>query len=156
MVRSGNAHHTWLAARGETGGGGGGRDTLEGAVMPSLLIVASMTVTEVTTRIGVVGVGTLLALLFIGRTGTTLQPNSGRRDGEKLVVVASGLSVHRATQKTLPARSRWAIWLNRRPTTIVARVGSLGVVAGVAGLAIGIGLSLVLIVVLNAMNLGAN
>ena len=146
MVKSGSAHHTRCVMREETGGGGGGRGTLESAVMLSSLVVASMTVTEVTTRITIVVVVALAALFLVGRSGfidlgTGRNSRSGSRRFE-----------YRAT--TTP-RNAAARWLAARPSTKAARIASLGVVAIVGGAALGIGASLLLVVALNATSNGA-
>lgn len=132
--------------REETGGGGGGRGTLESAVMLSSLVVASMTVTEVTTRIAIVGVVTLAALFLIGRSG--IATSSSGRIGQS----RRARFTYRAA--TSP-RATAARWLDARPSTKAARVVSLGVVAVVGGAAVGIGASLLLVVALNATGSGA-
>ena len=158
MVKSGSAHHTRCVMREETGGGGGGRGTLESAVMLSSLVVASMTVTEVTTRITVVGVVALAALFLVGRSGF-IDLGNGRSSQS-----GSGRFVYRATtygtaenpsRATPTPRSAAAKWLAARPSTKAARIVSLGVVAVVGGAALGIGASLLLVVALNATSNGA-
>ena len=146
MVKSGSAHHTRCVMREETGGGGGGRGTLESAVMLSSLVVASMTVTEVTTKIAIVGVVTLAALFHIGRSGITSSSNS------RISQADNGRFTYRAAT---PPRTTAARWLAARPTTKAARIVSLGVVAVVGGAALGIGASLLLVVALNATGSGA-
>ena len=146
MVKSGSAHHTRCVMREETGGGGGGRGTLESAVMLSSLVVASMTVTEVTTRIAIVGVVTLAALFLIGRSG--IATSSSGRIGQP----SNGRFTYRPA--TSP-RATAARWLAARPSTKAARIASLGVIAIVGGAALGIGASLLLVVALNATGSGA-
>ena len=146
MVKSGSAHHTRCVMREETGGGGGGRGTLESAVMLSSLVVASMTVTEVTTRIAIVGVVTLAALFLIGRSGVAGSSNS------RISQTDNGRFTYRAA--TSP-RTTAARWLAAQPSTKAARIASLGVIAIVGGAALGIGASLLLVVALNASGNGA-
>jgi hypothetical protein len=145
-VKSGSAHHTRCVMREETGGGGGGRGTLESAVMLSSLVVASMTVTEVTTRIATVGVVTLTALFIIGRSGIAGSSNGriNQTDNARFTYRAA------TSPRTTAAR-----WLAARPSTKAARIASLGVVAIVGGAALGIGASLLLVVALNATGSGA-
>ena len=151
MVNSGSAHHTRCVMREETGGGGGGRGTLEGAVMLSSLVVASMTVTEVTTRIAIVGVVTLTALFLIGRSG--IASSSNGRIGQP----SNGRFTYRAATSPRATAARWldARRLAAQPSTKAARIVSLGVVAVVGGAAVGIGASLLLVVALNATGSGA-
>ena len=158
MVKSGSAHHTRCVTRKEAGGGGGGRGTLESAVMLSSLVVASMTVTEVTTRITIVVVVTLAALFLVGRSGF-IDLGNGRNSRS-----GSGRFEYRATtngtaenpsRATTTPRSAAAKWLAARPSTKAARIASLGVVAIVGGAALGIGASLLLVVALNATSNGA-
>ena len=151
IVNSGSAHHTRCVTREETGGGGGGRGTLESAVMLSSLVVASMTVTEVTTRIAIVGVVALAALFLIGRSGIAVSSNG--RIGEP--------SNRRFTYRPATSlRDAAAIWitarrLDARPSTKAARIVSLGIIAIVSGATLGIGASLLLVVALNATGSGA-
>ena len=151
MVKSGSAHHTRCVMREETGGGGGGRGTLESAVMLSSLVVASMTVTEVTTRIAIVGVVTLAALFLIGRSGVAGSSNS------RISQTDNGRFTYRAATSPRTTAARWlaARRLAAPPSTKAARIVSLGVVAVVGGAALGIGVSLLLVVALNATGSGA-
>jgi hypothetical protein len=149
--------------RKEAGGGGGGRGTLESAVMLSSLVVASMTVTEVTTRITVVGVVALAALFLVGRSGF-IDLGNGRnsRSGSRRFVYrattnGTAENLSRATTTPRSAAAKWlaARRLAARPSTKAARIASLGVVAIVGGAALGIGASLLLVVALNATSNGA-
>ena len=151
MVNSGSAHHTRCVMREETGGGGGGRGTLESAVMLSSLVVASMTVTEVTTRIAIVGVVTLTALFLIGRSGIAVS-SSGRigQPSDRRFTYHPAMSPRATAARWLAARR-----LDARPSTKAARIASLGVIAIVGGAALGIGASLLLVVALNASGSGA-
>ncbi len=143
-MRIGSAHQTRRAAFAETGGGGGGRGTLEVAVMSSSLVVASMTLTEVTTRIAIVGVVTMVALLVVGR----MRSADGHRGGR---------FASRTDSQSQPVpRSGMAQWFSQRSPTVVGRLGSLGVLAAIVGATLGIGLSLLLVAVLNATSSAAN
>ena len=166
MVKSGSAHHTRCVMREETGGGGGGRGTLESAVMLSSLVVASMTVTEVTTRIAIVGAVTLTALFLIGRSGIASssngrigQPSNGRFSyrptGNHTADNTTSGTVGITSRATVTPRTTAARWLAARTSTKAARIASLGVVAVVGGAALGIGASLLLVVALNAAGSGA-
>lgn len=127
-MSDGKAHHTRLAIARDIGGGGGGRGTLDGAVMPLSLGVASITVTEVTTRIVLVGGLALIGLLIIQRSATTY---SRHRDGNFVVM---NLADAGATQS---------------PAT---RVLALLLIALASGLALGIGSALALLALLNGLN----
>ena len=126
-VSDGKAHHTRLAIARDIGGGGG-RGTLDGAVMPLSLGVASITVTEVTTRIVLVGGLALIGLLIIQRSAATY---SRHRDGNFVVM---NLADADATQS---------------PAT---RVLALLLIALASGLALGIGSALALLALLNGLN----
>ncbi|MEY3615280.1 MAG: hypothetical protein RLZZ518_281 [Actinomycetota bacterium] len=144
-VNVGSAHHTRRELLDAGGGGGGGKDTLEGAVMPSMLVVASMTVTEVTTRIGLVGGVATIALLLIGRSGTS------RRDAVATSRVIGQSFAHRiAEQKAAPPTNRLLAMVSGRSRNAVTRLFSLGSLAVIGGVALGVGLSLALVVLLNA------
>lgn len=56
----------------------------------------------------------------------------------------------------LTQRLRNVSWLASRPNTVLTRGASLIVVGVLGGLALGIGLSLALVVLLNGMNSGLN
>ncbi|MFZ9076461.1 MAG: hypothetical protein ACO3JN_06250 [Ilumatobacteraceae bacterium] len=127
-MSDGKAHHTRLAIALDIGGGGGGRGTLDGAVMPLSLGVASITVTEVTTRIVLVGGLALIGLLIIQRSAATY---SRHRDGNFVVM---NLADAGATQS---------------PAT---RVLALLLIALASGLALGIGSALALLALLNGLN----
>ena len=114
--------------------------------MLSSLVVASMTVTEVTTRIAIVGVVTLVALFLIGRSGIAGSSNS------RISQTDNGRFTYRAA--TSP-RTTAARRLAAPPSTKAARIVSLGVVAVVGGAALGIGVSLLLVLALNATSNGA-
>lgn len=139
MVSNGSAHHTRREVPSEAGGGGG-RGTLEPAVTRSLLFMASMTVTEVTTRIAVVGVVSLLGLLFVARrprqTMTSLvqpEPTWGNRNSQLDLIVDY--------PRTKPFRA-----VGTRLTGLFATIAA-------AGITIGVVFSLVLVVLLNALSL---
>ena len=127
-MSDGKAHHTRLAIARDIGGGGGGRGTLDGAVMPLSLGVASITVTEVTTRIVLVGGLALIGLLIIQRSAATY---SRHRDANFVVM---NLTDAGATQS---------------PAT---RVLALLLIALASGLALGIGSALALLALLNGLN----
>ncbi len=127
-MSDGKAHHTRLAIARDIGGGGGGRGTLDGAVMPLSLGVASITVTEVTTRIVLVGGLALIGLLIIQRSAATY---SRHRDGNFVVM---NLADAGATQSS------------------ATRVLALLLIALASGLALGIGSALALLALLNGMN----
>jgi len=146
-VSRGSAHHTRRAAPRDASpnaaidsGGGGGRGTLEGAVVPSLLLMASMTVTEVTTRIALVGSTAVLGLLLVGRIWT---PTSRRRPSVATPYVA---------QITIkPAGSaRYRLARTRRQG---AGALALAATAVVSGLALGVLLSLGLVSFLNSVGI---
>ena len=143
-MRIGSAHQTRRAAFAETGGGGGGRGTLEVAVMSSSLVVASMTLTEVTTRIAIVGVVTMVALIVVGQMSNSDDYRSGR------------FTSRTGTPSQPVPRSGMAQWFSRRSPTVVGRLGSLGVLAAIVGATLGIGLSLLLVTVLSATSGAAN
>lgn len=153
----GSAHQIRLVAFTPIGGGGGGKDTLGSAVMPTLLFVASMTVTEVTTRIVVVGVVTLAGLFVMSRRSISMRPISVGSRGQPSF---SGKRQHFVTntpEHQIPnAQGGLAQLLFRRPVGFVARITSLGIIAVAAGLALGVGLSLALVTVLNALGSGAS
>jgi len=104
--------------------------------------MASMTVTEVTTRIALVGSTAVLGLLLVGRVWT---PTSRRRPSVATPYVA---------QFTIkPAGSaRYRLARTRRQS---AGALTLAATAVVSGLALGIALSLALLTALDALNLGA-
>jgi hypothetical protein len=150
-VSSGSAHHTRRDVE-PVGGGGGGRGTLGVAVMPSLLM-ASMTVTEVTTRIAVVGVVALVGLLLMSRASSRL---------------VSRVSSHHQRSSTMPsARTPARLRINDaavavidepskglRAQTLGTRLVGITITTVVAGVAAGIALSLVFLIGLNSLSLG--
>ena len=141
----GSAHQTRRSVLGDGGGGGGGKDTLEGAVMPSMLVVASMTVTEVTTRIGLVGGVALVALLLIGRMTA-----AGNVSVSTPRVVHHRFT-HQAAEPSVALPQRWsARLLSSRSSSAVTRLASLCGVSVISGIALGVGLSLLLVALLNA------
>lgn len=154
-MNSGNAHHTRRPDDCDAGGGGGGRDTLEVAVMPSLLVVASMSVTEVTTRTVLVVVLSLVGLILIQRSSlrSTRRHEFRNFETRQDAIVTSNLEVRASW---LTQRLRNVSWLASRPNTVLTRGASLIVVGVLGGLALGIGLSLALVVLLNGMNSGLN
>ncbi|MGA1169338.1 MAG: hypothetical protein ACO3V2_02910 [Ilumatobacteraceae bacterium] len=127
-MSDGKAHHTRLAIARDIGGGGGGRGTLDGAVMPLSLGVASITVTEVTTRIVLVGGLALIGLLIIQRSAATY---SRHRDGNFVVMNLADVG---ATQSS------------------ATRILALLLIALASGLALGIGSALALLALLNGLN----
>jgi hypothetical protein len=146
-VTSGSAHHTRRDGPSDAGGGGG-RGTLEGAVMPSLPLMVLMTVTEVTTRIAIVGMAGIVGLLLVSRARTPRRYVSvavgTRRFSQQLPaqVVPASLSVGRITL--------------RRSGTVSSRAVGLAVVTIAVGLAVGIGLSVALVAALGALGLGGS
>ena len=139
MVSNGSAHHTRREVPSEAGGGGG-RGTLEPAVTRSLLFMASMTVTEVTTRIAVVGAVSLLGLLFISRLP---------RQAMRLLVQPEPKWVNRRSQMDLIVD-----YPTTKPVRAVGtRLAGLLATIAAAGITVGVVLSLVLVVLLNALNL---
>ena len=119
--------------------------------MLSSLVVASMTVTEVTTRIAIVGVVTLTALFLIGRSGIA-SANNGR-----IGQPTNARFTYRPATSPRTTAARWlaARRLDAPPSTKAVRIASLGVIAIVGGAALGIGASLLLVVALNATGSGA-
>jgi hypothetical protein len=142
-VRSGSAHHTRRDVK-LAGGGGGGRGTLGVAVMPSLLM-ASMTVTEVTTRIAVVGVVALVGLFLVSRVSS---PHHGRatmpsaHTSARLRTNDDAVAVIDEPSKSLRAQ------------TFGTRLVGITITTVVAGVAAGIALSLVFLIGLNSLSLG--
>jgi len=140
MVSNGNAHHTRRAAT-RAGGGGGGRGTIEGTVVPSLPM-ASMTVTEVTSRITLVGAVSLLSLLWVAQAGVRGGKNSSKRGHVLDTKAAERSFVVEPTSS--PAK---------RLPGLGARALGLIITTVTAGAAIGIGLSLAFLAALNALRL---
>lgn len=122
--------------------------------MPSLLVVASMTVTEVTTRISIVGGLALIGLLFLMRNSTA----TNRRHGSTFVVVNKTESATASPTgfSWLSQHSGVARWLRSRPQTVASRSIVLIALAGVSGLALGVGLALALLALLNGLTSGLN
>jgi hypothetical protein len=123
-------------------------------MMPSLLVVASMTVTEVTTRIAIVGGLALIGLLFLMRNSTA----NNRHHGSTFVVVNRTESAT-ASPTGLPwlsQHSGMARWLRSRPRNVASRATFLLALAGVSGLALGVGLTLALLALLNGLTSGLN
>lgn len=141
MVSNGSAHHTRREVSSETGGGGG-RGTLEPAVTRSLLLMASMTVTEVTTRIAVVGVVSFAGLLFLHRFSAHESRAINDRSRHSFDIALRSESLE--PEDGVPsARLR------------AAAFASLLLAGAVSGLAIGLVVSLLLLVSLNAVDIGA-
>jgi len=111
-------------------------------IQASLLLMASMTVTEVTTRIALVGSTAVLGLLLIGRVWT---PTSRRRPSGATPFVAQITFKPAGSSRYHLARS------HRRGAGAL----TLAAMAVVSGLALGTALSLALLTALNALNLGA-
>lgn len=135
MVSIGNAHHTRRDARGVIGGGGGG-STLEGAVGLSMLLSASMTVTEVTTRIALVGIAAIIGLLVIAR-------KSADRTNRHSTTPQAARSLQSPIHPDQP-----------EPIRRLGSIASLVVVGVGGGLALGVLASLALATILNTMNRG--
>ena len=122
--------------------------------MPSLLVVASMTVTEVTTRIALVGGLAFVGLLFIVRSLSTNHRQHGSTFGVVNVTESNTAS---------PARSQWLSrrvglprWFASQPRSLLSRAVFLATLALVSGLTLGVGLALGLLALLNGMNTGLN
>jgi hypothetical protein len=122
--------------------------------MPSLLVVASMTVTEVTTRIALVGGLAFVGLVFIVRSLSTNHRQHGSTFGVVNVTESNSAS---------PARSQWlakrlglARWFAGQPRSLLSRAVFLATLALVSGLTLGVGLALGLLALLNGMNTGLN
>jgi hypothetical protein len=133
-VRMGNAHHTRLDAFDEVGGGGGG-SMIGGAVGLVSLLTASMTVTEVTTRIAIVGIVVLLGLLTISRVGP-------------------GRTNQRASITVNPQRIQSPLVRTTQPIRRLTSVSALALIGAISGLALGVLASLTLATILNTMNRG--
>jgi hypothetical protein len=131
-VKMGNAHHTRRDAFGEAGGGGGG-STLVGAVGLVLLLSASMTVTEVTTRIALVGILCFSTLLLIGRVGRKTSSN----------ISVSSQHIRTTESVDLEVSSRH-----------IPSVFFMVVLSVVVGLALGLIISLGLLVILRTSGTG--
>jgi hypothetical protein len=138
IVNSGSAHHTRRDVE-RSGGGGGGRGTLEVAVALSLLM-ASMTVTEVTTRIAIVGVVAVIGLFLVAR------PSGRKTHGGG---VPSQPSTNTAAMTVLNDER-----VGRRAQNLGTRFIGLVVMTVVVGAAVGIALSLAFVVGLNSLSLG--
>lgn len=123
--------------------------------MPSLLVVASMSVTEVTTRTVLVVVLSLVGLILIQRSSlrSTRRHEFRHFETRQDAIVTSNPEVRASW---LTQRLRNVSWLASRPNTVLTRGASLIVVGVLGGLALGIGLSLALVVLLNGMNSGLN
>jgi len=134
MVSVGSAHQTRRAADDDAGGGGGGKGTLEGAVMTSSLLLASMTVSEVTSRIAVVGTVAVVGLLLVARSGTSRRRASVAERARILQVEAMPLRRGR-TRQTL-------------------HLVPLAVLVGATGIGLGIVLSLLFLLALSAAGQG--
>jgi hypothetical protein len=141
-VNNGSAHHTRRDVE-RAGGGGGGRGTLESAVLASLPM-ASMTVTEVTTRIAIVGVVALLGLLLISRARRTNRVTQSQGSAQTSRPRTVEAAVDLINEKDIGLRTR----------TFGARLVALSVTSIIAGVATGIALSLVFVIGLNSLNLG--
>lgn len=148
IVTSGNAHHTRRDGPSDDAGGGGGRGTLEGAVMPSLPLMVLMTVTEVTTRIAIVGVAGLIGLLLVSRA-QLLRRHEAHVAGTR-----------RFTQPRQPLVAAASLPLGRaalrRSGTLSSRALGLVAMTIAVGLSVGVGLSLTLVAALGASGLIGN
>ena len=122
--------------------------------MPSLLVVASMTVTEVTTRIALVGGLALVGLLLLTRSFST----GDRRHESTFVVInpADSSSPGPVASSWLSQRLGVATWRAFRPRTVASRAMFLVALALVSGLALGVGLALALVALLTGLNTGLN
>ena len=134
-VKMGKAHHARRDAFDEAGGGGGG-STLVDAVGLVLLLSASMTVTEVTTRIAIVGIVVLVGLLVISR-------------------VRPGLTNQRGSIPTHAQRIQSPLVRTTQPIRRLTTVSALALIGAISGLALGVLASLTLATILNTMNRGA-
>ncbi len=134
-VKVGRAHHTRRATDADAGGGGGGKGTMEGAVMTSSLLLASMTVSEVTSRIALVGGLAMLGLLLVARS-------SSQRQRASVVHRARVLQV-----SPLPLKRE----RNRQALHLVP----LAVLVGATGVGVGVVLSLLFLLALGAAGQGA-
>jgi hypothetical protein len=154
-VTSGSAHHT----RRETfrlGGGGGGRDTLGFAVMLSLWNVASISVSEVTTRSAVVAAVCLVALGLIARSVNFANVDNQASHGASRRAKDSSAGPDQQFVGTARPAGVLIQETPVRPAVVATRIGSLIAIMCGVGLAIGVMLSLFLVVALSAMNLGAS
>ena len=109
----------------------------------SLLLMASMTVTEVTTRIAIVGAVSLLGLVLVSG-GTT----RSRRTWVSISRSASFVAV--TTTEVAQAHTHSM----KRARTIGTRLVGLVATTLMTGTAIGVGLSLTVLVILNTLSLG--
>jgi len=134
MVSVGNAHQTRRAADDDAGGGGGGKGTLEGAVMTSSLLLASMTVSEVTSRIAVVCMVAIVGLLLVARSGVPPRRLKAAERARVLQVAA------------LPLR--------RGRTRQTLHMVPLAVLVGATGVGFGLILSLLFLWLLSAAGQG--
>ena len=114
--------------------------------MPSLPLMVLMTVTEVTTRIAVVGAAGLIGLLLVSRA-QVLRRYEAHFDGTR-----------RFAQPRQPLVSAASLPLDRaalrRSGTLSSRALGLAVVTIAVGLSVGVGLSLALVAALGALGLG--
>ena len=131
----GSAHHTRRADDARAGGGGGGKGTLEVAVLTTSLLVASMTVTEVTSRMSLVGVVAVLGLLLLARGAKPRRKSMAAQPTRVLRL------------EPLPVRRGRA----KPPLHLLP----LLVVAGAAGVGLGVGFSLLFLLTLQATGQGA-
>ncbi|MEY4400690.1 MAG: hypothetical protein RL072_555 [Actinomycetota bacterium] len=150
-VSNGSAHHTRRDAN-RAGGGGGGRGTIDGTVL-LLSLTVSMTVTEVTTRIAVVGAVSLLGLVLVARAPSSVisqvtkrSQNDSYKSGSSVLV---GARTSHAAATDIDDSSA-----GRRAQSQGMRFVGLAVTTVVAGVSLGITLSLAFLVGLNSLNLG--
>ena len=107
--------------------------------------MVSMTVTEVTTRIAIVGAVALLGLLFLSRS-SRLRHTTARHG------VARMSPKPRTNESAVEVISEEDIGLRAR--IFGARFVVLGVMSVIAGVAAGIALSLAFVIGLSSLNLG--
>jgi hypothetical protein len=103
-----------------------------------------MTVTEVTTRIAVVGVVALLGLLLISRASRTNRVTRSHGSAQTFHPRTVEAAVDLIDDKDIGLRTR----------TFGARLVALSVTSIIAGIATGIALSLAFVIGLNSLNLG--
>lgn len=135
MVSNGNAHHTRRELPDELGGGGGGKGTLGNVAGTSRRLESFMTVTEVTTRIAIVGVVALIGLFVVARVGVA--GNMARR--AERFRISHGDSIGSVDQRSFLGRR-----VSRAKFAVI--LASVGVVGGVT---LGVLLALGFLTILN-------
>jgi len=140
-VSKGSAHQTRREVPSDAGGGGG-RGTLVVAVPTLSVPMALMTVTEVTTRIAIVGVLSFAALVVLARAG-------GRRVEHRTTATFRSAASDDSVALLLGSTAYF-----RRRGPLGSRIASLALVAVASGAMLGILVSLVLTTILNTMSEG--